>query len=317
MNKSLAALFIFTLVFGGGYWYYTAIAGCNVPIEYRIGNIDERFDISDDEVRNAISSAESLWEDGTDRNLFTYDPEGDLTINFVYDERQATAEEEEELREILDQKEGVSDSVKEEYDSLVEKYQKLRATYREAMSVYESKLTAYNAEVAEWNERGGAPKDVYERLNETKISLAKEERRLREFTPELNSLARTINTLGSQGNSIISDYNSLASEYNERFSEGGEFTQGDYGHDVINIYEFRSDEELSLVLAHEFGHSLGIDHVDGKTSIMYDHMDAQTITIGLTENDRAAFLLVCGAQNSTKDNFHMIGQSFMALWKHL
>ncbi len=314
MNKSLAGLFIFTLLFGGGYWYYTAFAGCSVPIGYRIGKVDERFDISEDEVRNAISSAESLWEDGTDRNLFTYDPEGDLVINFVYDERQETAEEEEELREVLDQKEGMSDSVKEEYDSLVEEYQALRATYRQAMNVYESKLTAYNAEVAEWNERGGAPKDVYERLSETKLSLSKEEKRLSAFTPELNAMARQINTIGSQGNSIISDYNSLVTEYNDRFSEDSEFTQGDYGRDTINIYEFRSEEELSLVLAHELGHALGIGHVEGETSIMYDHMDDQKLATGLTENDRTAFLQLCGTQNSTKDTLSMIAESLKALW---
>jgi hypothetical protein len=316
MNKPLAAFCIVTLVFGGGYWYYTAFAGCNVPIGYRIDTVDERFDISNDEVRNAISAAESLWEDGTDRNLFTYDPEGDLSINFVYDDRQRTAEEEEELREVLDQKEGMSESVKEEYDSLVGQYQTLRTTYREAMNTYESKLAAYNAEVAEWNERGGAPKDVFERLNETKISLAKEEKRLREFTPELNTLARKINSLGSEGNSIISDYNSLVSEYNDRFSEGGEFTQGDYGGDAINIYEFGSKEELTLVLAHELGHALGLDHVEGETSVMYHHMDAQSLETGLTENDRAAFLLLCGAQNSTRDTLHMIGDNLMALWKY-
>ncbi len=279
--------------------------------------MDERFDISEGEVRNAISSAESLWEDGTDRNLFTYDAEGGLVINFIYDERQQSAEEEEELREVLDEKEGMSDSVKGEYDSLVKEYQTLRTTYRSAMSVYESKLGAYNAEVADWNERGGAPQDVYERLSQTKMSLSKEEKRLRGFTPELNTLARKINTLGSQGNSIISDYNSLVSEYNDRFSEESEFTQGDYGNKVINIYEFRSEEELSLVLAHEFGHALGLDHVEGDTSVMYAHMEAQKLTIGLTENDRAAFLLLCGTQNSTKDTLSMIGQSMKAFWDRI
>jgi predicted Zn-dependent protease len=317
MSKTLGILFTITVLFGGGYWYYHVIAGCNVPLTYRIGEVDERFEISEDEIRTAISNAESLWEDGTDRNLFTFDPEGDLVINFVYDERQERADEEAAFRETLNQKEGMSESVKEEYDRLVEEYQRLRTAYRKAMQAYENRLSAYNTEVAEWNEKGGAPEDVYERLNETKIALTKEEKRLAGLTPTLNELVRKINALGSEGNSIISDYNSLVTTYNDRFNEGGEFTQGEYQNRVINIFEFESDEELALVLGHEFGHALGIGHVEGDSSLMYTHMAAQEFKKGLSPEDHAAFLQICGTPTTAMDTLVLMRDSIKALFAAL
>lgn len=317
MQRSLSMLLIVALVFGGGYWYYTAFAGCNVPITYRIGNVDDRFELSEEEVRMAISSAESLWEDGTDRNLFTYDEEGKLVINFVYDERQERANEEDEFREVLEEREDVSDSVKDEYNMLLTQYEALRLSYHKAVQAYETNLTAYNAEVADWNTRGGAPKDVYERLAETQTVLAKEEKRLDGLRVQLNAIVRKINALGSEGNNLITDYNSLVEEYNSRFSEGGEFTQGDYTQDVINIYEFESPEELSVVIAHEFGHAIGIEHVEEEKSIMYHHMEAQELSAGLTPNDQVAFLALCGTPTTFTETLGLVGESFKALFARL
>ncbi len=121
LKSGVALLLVVAILFGVGYWYHTVLAVCDVPLTYRIGTIDPRFNITEGEVRNAVSSAESLWEDGTDRNLFTYDPEGEIVVNFVYDERQASADAQKEFEKTLEKKEGVSDSVRTEYEVLEKK----------------------------------------------------------------------------------------------------------------------------------------------------------------------------------------------------
>ncbi len=317
LKSATSILLMVAILFGGGYWYYTALAGCNVPISYRIGEVDSRFNITNNEIRSAISSAESLWEDGTDRNLFTYSPEGRLVVNFIYDERQAQNDAQKEFEEVLEKKEDMSESVKSEYEKLISEYESLRVSYERQVDSYESKLTAYNSEVADWNERGGAPKDVFERLQTTKASLAGEERKIDTRSDQLNTLVRKINSLSSKGNSIVSDYNSLVNEYNGRFAEGKEFTQGDYVAEVINIYEFGNDEELTVVLAHELGHALDIDHVEGSDSIMYPQMGEQVLKNGLTDSDRTAFAQSCGSKGTTADTLRYLKETLEALLRRL
>ena len=313
LKNGVTVLLMTAVLFGGGYWYYTALAGCIVPIGYRIGTVDSRFDISDEEVRNAISSAESMWEDGTDRNLFTADPEGELVINFVYDERQAAAEAQQEFETILDRKENMSETVKSEYENLTEQYETLRVSYEGQVTAYEKKLSAYNKEVADWNARGGAPKDVFARLQSTEESLSKEEDRLNTISGQINSLVRKINALSSRGNSLVTDYNSLVEEYNDTFAEGKEFTQGDHKDQVINIYEFTNEEELVIVLAHEMGHALDIEHVLNSKSLMYHHMKDQVLSEGLTSEDIAAFSASCGNKGSMADTLQYLKETLFRL----
>jgi myosin heavy subunit len=315
LKRGLTITLMVAVLFGGSYWYYTALAGCNVPISYQIGEIDPRFGLTSEEVKNAISSAESLWEDGTDRNLFTAAAKGTLVINFVYDERQAMTNAQTEFEEVLERKETVSENVKDQYQRLVSEYDALRESYERSVALYETKLESYNDEVADWNRRGGAPKDVFERLENTKKELETEEQKLDTRSRELNALVRKINTLGSEGNSLITDYNSLVNEYNDRFSEGGEFTQGVYKDDEITIYEYGSEEELIIVLAHEMGHALGIDHVEGATSVMYHHMEEQTLDEGLTLYDRAAFTESCGTKGDMEHLLAYLKETLEALLK--
>lgn len=313
MKQVLSVVLMTTIFFGGGYWYYTALAGCDVPISYRIGEVDSRFGVSEDEVRNAISTAESVWEDGTDRNLFTYDPDGELVVNFVYDERQALTKEQKKYDTLLDTKQNVSDSVRLEYERLAAEYETVRQTYENRVDAYETKLNAYNREVAEWNGRGGAPKDVFARLDATQASLKTEERSLNELSTKLNTLVRKINAVGSQGNTLVTDYNELVEEYNDKFAEGNEFTQGDYKDSVINIYEYESEEELAIVLAHEMGHALGLEHVEGKESLMYHFMEEQVLENGLTLEDKSAFTASCGSKGSMADTLAYLERTLREL----
>jgi len=295
-----------TLVFGGGYWYYTALAVCNVPLSYQIGTIDAQFGLSEEQAQNAISGAESVWEDGTNRNLFTGDPDGKIVINFVYDERQQRSDEEAQYRKSLEQREGISDTVRNEYENLLSQYEKLRNAYSDETEAYESKLNAYNAEVAKWNKQGGAPKDTFERLQDTQKVLASEEDRLNAKSAQLNEIVRKMNMLGDKGNSLINDYNSLANEYNSRFSEEKEFTQGDYENKIINIYEFDTEDELVLVLAHEFGHALSLGHVDETTAIMHHTMGEQSLSTGLTLEDKVLFEKQCGTEDSIPNAIRLL-----------
>jgi len=67
---------------------------CAEPILYNIGGFDRRFDISQKQFLRVLGEAEDIWEKPLGKELFSYSPqEGDLKVNLIYDYRQQTTEE--------------------------------------------------------------------------------------------------------------------------------------------------------------------------------------------------------------------------------
>jgi hypothetical protein len=293
----LSGLLILVIIATSGYSYYQiAYSKCRVPIAYDIGDIDKRFGITEEEARAALSDAESLWEDATGKNLFTYTEGGDLVVSFVYDERQATTIEEHELSAVLDSKAVMSESIRTDYETLLSGYEKLKREHTAKVAAYERRLAVHNDEVEKWNGKGGAPEGVYERLGVTSKSLNKESADLNQSAKTLNALVAKINDIGTKGNKAVEAYNNDVARYNDAFGNEREFTQGDYQNGAIKIYQFDDGTELRKVLAHELGHALGIEHVDDPTAVMYYLMEGQLAELSLAPADVAAYRDQCGTK---------------------
>lgn len=298
MRLGLFLLILTATLFGSGYWYTAFVAPCQVPVHYRIGEIDPRFGTDRDELIRIAQNAENIWEGTIKEDLFIYDENAELPVNLVFDERQQNANSEAELKEDLDVKEGMSESVSAQYETLIGEFRTLKKKYEARVISYEKKLSLYNEEVTEWNKKGGAPENVMRELTETQKELQNEQKELEALGKTLNNLTIQLNAIGARGNSLIADYNTIVDTYNKEFSEAKEFTQGDYTQDTINIYQFDSEKELTIVLAHEFGHALSLDHVDNEKSIMYHFMGAQRIQDGITTEDFNAFNQACEQKDS-------------------
>ncbi len=297
MRSSFFITLIATILFAGGYFYYIAQAVCPTPLAYSLGSIDERFHMTKDEARVVISEAESVWENATGRNLFSYKDDGELVVNFVFDDRQQFLNAEDVLKQKLDATEHISDSIKTTYADLVSEYDKLKETYQMQAKKYEQKLSTYNAEVEKYNKAGGAPEDVYASLEKQKRTLDKEQTALNALSSQLNGLVVQINNVGEKGNSLINTYNDGVNAFNETYGEPKEFTQGDYSNSTIKIYTFKDRDELKLVLVHELGHALSLDHVEGKESAMYYLIGEQPQELVLSNADLEEFNRVCGEKS--------------------
>lgn len=298
MRLGITILILVAVIFGSGYWYTAFGIPCNTPIYYRIGDIDSRFETDKAELVRISQRAEKVWEDALLEDLFVYDENAKLPINLVFDDRQREADLEEELREDLDAKEGMSENVAEQYEKLILEFRKLKRDYEARVVAYESRLSAYNRTVSEWNKKGGAPESEMEELREEQEALEGEKRRLEASAAQLNNLVSQLNAIGARGNSLITDYNTIVKEYNEHFAETKEFTQGDYTGESINIYQFNNEEELVTVLAHEFGHALSLGHVENSESIMFHFMNDQKLEEGITPEDTAEYHKICSQEKS-------------------
>lgn len=298
MRTPYAVMLMLTMLLSGAYWYTSVEAVCRLPIYYSLGEVDEEFGLSEDEIRTVLSEAESIWEEATGRNLFTYQEGSNLKVNFIYDERQKAAIEAEELKEKLDAKEQVNGALEETYAELVERYHAEQLAYEDLKASYERKLNVYNAEVKKYNSSGGAPQDVYERLESDRQELDRELSAINSTASKLNTLSAKINAIGDRGNELIKQYNDSVVRFNDSYSSDEEFTQGDYKGNEINIYTFKNKKELALVLAHEFGHSMSLDHVDNDESIMYYLMGGQPDSLEPSNEDLASFATICGDKSA-------------------
>ena len=298
MRSGFLILLMSVLLFGGGYFYYVAQAICPAPLEYAIGEIDPSFDLTTDGVRLALSDAESIWEDATGQNLFTYNPEAKFTVNFIYDERQEYTDAEGNFKQKLDQTQSASDRLNATYANLVENYDELQKVYSQRASRYETNLSAYNTQVEQYNQEGGVTEELYAALQERKEELDTQQVSLDTLSDQLNELVGQINNIGDRGNVLVETYNRGVREYNHTFGESREFTQGTYSSDKrIDIYAYTDKQELRLVLAHEFGHALSLDHVANEKSIMYFLIGEQPGTFTPTQEDMDEFIRVCSKKS--------------------
>ena len=147
------------------------------------------------------------------------------------------------------------------------------------------------------NDRGGARPEVFEQLEEERLRLEQISSALRTEAEALNTLAQQLNQLSTEGNRLIDTYNQEVQAYNEEYGQSHEFTQGDYQGGEINVYKFSNSNELQSVLAHEFGHALGIDHIEQPDALMYYLLDDELLQAPtLAASDIAAYNAVCTNQ---------------------
>ena len=227
---------------------------CDRVIEYDI-SFDDRFRITENEFISFVERAEEPWEDAAGRELFRYVPGSAFKVNLIFSEEQALLYQGRDIStELESQQSGI--------DSLASRYQSVVRRYEAGLKQYENQLRKYEQQVEYWNAQGGAPSEIYDQLQN-------DERILDAQFNEAENLRRNVNQLADENNNQIEDYNDGVSDYNNLFKDPKQFDAGNTDGTEINIYSYDGNQELMTLITHEFGHILGIDHVDDESSVMY------------------------------------------------
>lgn len=256
-------------------------------VRYRIGQVDPRFGISQQQLEQLCREAIAIWEQGSGQVLFVEDDNASLTVNLIYDERQAESTLKLTAEDSLNHAQADQQQHASQFQQQKQQLQRERHDIDLRESSLQQRYDNYNRTVENWRVLGNI--DDYNRqlLNQQRTALDAEQRELQLAIAQFNQHVDEVNQNARQLNQQVNDFNQSVEEYRRRFSPR-QFEKGIYNGRQINIYEFGSPAELRIVLAHEFGHALGLKHNNAPYALMYPVLQDQNINdFKLTAADKA------------------------------
>lgn len=274
--------------------YRPAVSPCKKAMGFRIGTFDSRFGISKTQFIKEVEQSADIWSESVDKKLFYFDENGALTVNLIYDERQATTIDANYLALEIENTKKNAEALKSSYEQEKAIYTNDNTELTKDAENLQARYTLYGEKVSTYNKAGGASKIEYDTMMAEAAQLKQEAKLLEERRVSLLTYIDSINKKVTRYNEFVLYINSLIRKSNALGA--AKFTEGKFTPytNTIDIYQYNDSVKLRRVLTHELGHVLGINHVKNAQSIMYSYNSATT-TI-LSKEDTDALLLVCPLQ---------------------
>ncbi|HWQ60282.1 MAG TPA: matrixin family metalloprotease [Candidatus Fimivivens sp.] len=275
--------------------------GCDAPIYWSLGNVDLRFPIDQHTFLLTALEAARLWNDRTGKELLVYDPQASFSVVTVFDDRQRKSYAAQSLQETVDRFQKDAETLKKTYESLRVTFERDQTTLSAHLRSYQDQLASYNDDVSRVNAKGGASADEFESLEKMRKKLSREQESLTYESDRVSAEAARMNAIAAKLNTGTASVNGSIRAYRQKYGDSQPFIEGLYESPLrsITVYEFNGTDDLRLVLAHEFGHALGIEnHVEHLPSaVMYAMMGEQDVDHpALTDADLTAYEAACPAE---------------------
>lgn len=282
-------------------------SACGIPIHVSLGEVDPRFGYDRGTVSRAMGEAAGLWQASVEQELFLQSGHSrSMVVSLEFDDRQHSANVRRTLRGGIDrdrtQLQSREASLKQSGDR-IELAQSVDG--RERMFL-EGRLRDHQARVSAFNAAGDSRDDAQRRMLEREAGqlqaeFAELDRRRERLNRDIDEHNRRVNAQRQQVDALqgsVEQYNAFAS--------GDPIESGRYSHDAENgrrIAVFRAADynELVLILAHEFGHALGLLHVEQPGAVMNALLHEggaskgrRAVPVPLGDADRDALRRLCG-----------------------
>ena len=219
-------------------------APCSRPIAYRLGQIDQRFGMSNDDMVEALREAGALWERAMGRTLFAYDARAALTVTLVYDERQQATQDRQRLRGSMQELQASHASVGRSFTEWQERYEQRVRNYQLNYVDYEKRAAAFNARVQELNARGSVSREIQPSLEAERSRLDSMRRELEADRLSVESLGASVQSLAEKGNALAEAHNHGVTTFNLLYGAPRAFHKGEFDGREITVFEFHDRRDF-------------------------------------------------------------------------
>lgn len=242
------------------------------PLQYRIADLDPRLNISKQKMIEISQEAAAIWEQGTGKRYFVYDPKATFTVNLVFDQRQVRSMKRTENLKNLEQEKQLWLDENQKLLKLKQDSQQLHTQLELQKIKYQAQLNAY----------ASAQKKYLNKSNTKNLNLLLERTKLLKQQRDVLQILINDHDLNHQQIQVKTDelkqlheqLTQSVDRFNQNFAPQL-IHKGQFKGKQIFIYEFSSIDDLRLTLAHEFGHALGLKHTHNPKSLMYPRIKEQ------------------------------------------
>ena len=258
-------------------------------LRYRLAEADPRFKLNPQQLKSMSLQATQIWKDGMGQDYFVYDPNAQLAIHLIYDERQQESEQRREHLGQLKSNQQVWLDKKQKLDQIEQQMLQNKQDLDFKKQQLDQQIQQYNQEQQVARKNASVPNHG-EYFQQQQQVLQQNVQRLQQEIIQYNQKIAQLNQQVDELNSLDRQLDASVNQYKRHFRPHL-FHKGLFNGKQIMIYEFESEADLRLTLAHEFGHALGLSHANVPQALMYPVMkDQDLLHFQLTPADRDLLL---------------------------